>query len=153
MSTNINLNRLPNISISSALLASSALVVGSLGTAHLIFTFHGDHFLPRDSNLQARMLESAPMLTNETSMWHAWVGFNASHSMGAMLFGAVYGYLALAQDDLLFRSPVLLGVGLAQLGGYLFVARRYWFSAPLRGVVLATGLFVGAIGVRYIAAK
>src|SRR5438046_6957052 len=29
-------------------------------------------------------------------MWRAWVGFNASHSMGAMLFGLVFAFLALA---------------------------------------------------------
>ncbi len=48
-------------------------------------------------------------------MWRCWMGFNASHSMGLILFGLIYGYLALAHDQLLFRSPFLLLVGLVML--------------------------------------
>ena len=55
-------------------------------------------------------------------MWRAWVGFNASHSYGAIFFGLVYGYLALAHGALLFASPYLLGVGLLLLGGYVVLA-------------------------------
>ena len=36
--------------------------------------------------------------TKETTMWRCWVGFNASHSMGLILFGLAFGYLALAHD-------------------------------------------------------
>jgi len=39
------------------------------------------------------------------------VGFNASHSMGFILFGLVFGFLALAHGQLLFQSPFLLIVG------------------------------------------
>jgi hypothetical protein len=46
-------------------------------------------------------------------------GFNASHSMGAMLFVLVFGFLALAHGQLLFQSPFLLVVGLAMLGGFV----------------------------------
>ena len=28
-------------------------------------------------------------------MWRAWVGFNATHGFGLILFGALYGYLAI----------------------------------------------------------
>ncbi len=56
-------------------------------------------------------------------MWRAWVGFNASHSMGLILFGLVFGFLALAQDHLLFHSPFLLVVGLAMLGGFVALCK------------------------------
>ena len=56
-------------------------------------------------------------------MWRAWVGFNASHSMGLILFGLVFGFLALAQDHLLFHSPFLLFVGLAMLGGFVALCK------------------------------
>jgi hypothetical protein len=58
------------------------------------------------------------------------VGFNASHSMGLILFALVFGYLALAHDQLLFQSPFLLVVGLAMLGG-LVVSARFIFSGCL----------------------
>ena len=77
-------------------------------------------------------------------MWKAWIGFNASHSYGAILFGLVYGYLAIFHAAFLFRDPFLLIVGLLLLGGYVFLGKRYWFSVPFRGIVLATALYVAA---------
>lgn len=78
-------------------------------------------------------------------MWRAWVGFNASHSYGALLFGSVYGYLALMHSDLFFQSSFLLGLGLLLLLGYAFLGQRYWFSAPFRGILLATTLYAAAL--------
>jgi len=43
-------------------------------------------------------------------MWKAWIGFNASHSLGAVLFGQVYGYLVLAHAPMLLSSPFRLAV-------------------------------------------
>jgi hypothetical protein len=54
------------------------------------------------------MSQTHLVLTRQTTMWRAWIGFNASHSMGAVFFGLVYGYLALLHVELLFRSPFLL---------------------------------------------
>ena len=74
-------------------------------------------------------------------MWRAWVGFNASHSYGAILFGAVWAYLALAHPAFLFQSVFLLALGLVVLLGYVVLARVYWFSIPFRGILLATVLY------------
>jgi hypothetical protein len=54
------------------------------------------------------------------------MGFNASHSMGLILFGLIYGYLALAHGQLLFRSPFLLVVGLAMLCGLVALCKVYF---------------------------
>ena len=133
----------------SLLLATSAFVILALGVAHLVFTFRGNRFHPRDAALEARLKEVSPIITRETTMWKAWVGFNASHSYGAILFGLVYGYLALVHGPFLFASPFLLGVGLLLLGGYVFLGKRYWFSIPFRGIVLATALYVLALGAHW----
>lgn len=132
-------------SIASLLLAASAFVILGLGCAHLLFTFRGNKFYPRDPALMARMQEVSPVISGKMSMWKAWVGFNASHSFGAMLFGLVYGYLALAQPSVLFSSWFLLAVGLALLAGCLFLGWRYWFSTPFRGIVLSTALYVSGV--------
>jgi hypothetical protein len=79
------------------------------------------------------------------------VGFNASHSYGAILFGLVYGYLAVAHREVLFNSPFLLAVGLAMLGGLLFLGKVYWFSIPFRGILVATICYVLGVAVRLIA--
>jgi hypothetical protein len=129
----------------SLLLAASAAIILCLGTAHLWLTFRGTALHPRDESLTARMREVTPRLTRQTTMWRAWIGFNASHSFGAMLFGLTWGYLALAQPAVLFGSPFLLGLGLSLLVGYVVLGWRYWFSIPFRGIALATALYVAAL--------
>ena len=133
------------IAIAPSLVAMSAAIILLLGLIHLLYTFRGSSLHPRDTALEARMKEVSPVLTRETTMWRAWVGFNASHSYGAILFGLVYGYLAVARSSLLFQSPFLLLVGLLLLAGYAVLGKVYWFSVPFRGIVLSTALYVAAL--------
>ena len=116
-----------------------------LGLIHIVYTFRGPKLHPRDAELEARLRVVSPVISRQTTMWKAWVGFNASHAFGLMLFGIVYGYLSLAHGQFLFGSPFLLAVGLLLLLGYAFLSQRFWFSAPLRGVALATILYVAAL--------
>ena len=131
--------------LSSILIGASAAVILLLGLVHLLFTFHGPAFLPRDRALKARMEEAVPVISRETTMWKAWIGFNASHSAGAILFGVVYAYLALLHPAFLAASSFLLALGLVTLCGYLGLARRYWFRTPFRGILLALVLYVAAL--------
>jgi hypothetical protein len=133
------------ITLSSVLIAVSSGIILMLGMAHLLFTFHGPRFLPRDRDLQVRMQDVSPVISRETTMWKAWVGFNASHSFGAIMFGAVYGYLSLTQNSFLFGSAFLLWLGVLMLFGYLVLCKRYWFSFPLRGILSAFILYVLAL--------
>jgi hypothetical protein len=131
------------------LIAGSAAIITLLGLLHLLYTFYGPKLQPRDRDLKARMQEGYPVITRETTMWKAWIGFNASHSFGAILFGAVYGYLSLAHSDFLFQSRFLLSLGLLLLGGYAFLGRRYWFSVPFRGILLATLFYILALVINW----
>jgi hypothetical protein len=131
------------------LIAAAAAVILVLGLLHLLYTFRGPKLLPRDPSLQARMAEVSPVITRQTTMWKAWIGFNASHSYGAILFGLVYGYLALLHAEFLFASTFLLGVGSLLLVGYVFLGRRYFFSVPYRGILLATLLYASGLIVRW----
>ena len=128
--------------LSMPLIAASAFILLALGTAHLLFTFRGTKLHPRDDALLARLKEVSPIISRETTMWKAWLGFNASHSFGAMLFGLVYGYLAVVHIPLLLGSPFLQAVGLCLLVGYAFLGRRYWFSVPFRGIAVALLLYL-----------
>lgn len=127
------------------LMVLSASIVLSLGVAHLVYTFWGPNLTPRDPALQISMSQISPVITNETTMWRAWVGFNASHSMGLILFGLVFGYLALAHGQLLFQSPFLLLVGFAMLGGFVVLCKIYFFSAPLRDISISLACYVASI--------
>jgi hypothetical protein len=123
----------------------SASIVFTLGVVHLFYTFWGPMLTPRDPALQISMSQISPVITKETTMWQCWVGFNASHSMGLILFGLVFGFLALAHGQVLFRSPFLLVGGLAMLGGLAVLAKVYWFSSPFTGICISLACYVASI--------
>ncbi|HET7064130.1 MAG TPA: hypothetical protein VFI49_07605 [Rudaea sp.] len=129
------------------LMLLSACIILMLGVIHLAYTFRGSKLTPRDPALQVSMSRTSPVITKETTMWRCWVGFNASHSMGAILFGLVYGFLAVAHSQLLFHSVFLLVVGLAMLGGLFALGKVYWFSIPFRGIGVALACYVAGIAV------
>ena len=91
------------------------------------------------------MREVSPVITRQTTLWKCWIGFNASHSMGAIGFGLIYGYLALMQPEMLFQSAFLLAVGFVLLTGYAILGERYWFSVPYKGICLSLGYYLVAI--------
>src|ERR1700729_2967221 len=127
----------------------SASIVLTLGVLHLVSTFWGPSLTPRDPALQIGMNQSSPIMTNETTMWRCWVGFNASHSLGLILFGLIFGYLALAHGRLLFRSPFLLVVGLAMLGGLVVLCKLYFFSAPLAGISISLACYLASMALSW----
>ena len=134
---------MPNVA--SLLITASAAIVLVLGLLHLLYTFRGTKLQPRDAGAIEAMQRSELRITRETTVWRAWIGFNASHSFGIILFALIYGYLALAAPGLLFGSLFLRIVGGALLLGYVILARRYWFSVPFRGVVLSTALYAAGL--------
>jgi hypothetical protein len=138
---------------SSVFIAASAAVILLLGFMHLLYTFRGPMLHPRDPDLTARMMAVSPVITRETTMWRAWVGFNATHSFGLILFGALYGYLAIRHNTSLLQSWFLLALGCALLLGYAVIAKLYFFTAPFRGVVLAAALYVLGIVVKLAQSK
>lgn len=125
-----------------ALIIASAILVFALGTLHLVYTFFSRKFHPYDPALTEHMQQVTLRITRETTLWRAWVGFNASHSLGAMLFGLVYGELAWTHAALLFGDPLLLGSGAAFLAALLVLARRYWFRIPLFAIAIALVLYL-----------
>ena len=133
------------MTVSAAFMLASAAIIFALGAVHLLYTFRGRKLTPRDPALQTAMTQVSPVISRETTMWKAWVGFNASHSMGALLFGLVYGWFALAHPAQLFASWFLLAVGFAMLAGFIALGRVYWFSVPFRCIVLATVLYGAAL--------
>jgi hypothetical protein len=120
----------------------SAGVVLMLGIIHLVYTFSGTKLMPRDPSLQVSMSLTTPVITKETTMWRCWVGFNATHSIGLILFGLVFGYLALAQARVVFESWFLLATGMVTLAALAVLCRMYFFTAPLLGIGIASICYV-----------
>jgi hypothetical protein len=90
------------------------------------------------------MKETSPILTKETTVWSAWIGFNASHSIGAMLVAGFYiplttFYFSVVQQSVWFSVlPAMVGLS------YLILAKQYWFKIPFIGILISTICFTGA---------
>jgi hypothetical protein len=137
----------------SLFIVASAAVILLFGLMHLLYTFRGPQLHPRNPELTARMMAVSPVITQESTMWRVWIGFNATHSFGLILFGALYGYLAMRHGAFLFHSWFLLALGLVLLLSYAAVAKLYFFTTPFRGIVLATVLYLLAIVVNMAQSK
>lgn len=127
------------------LVSASSVIMLLLGSIHLLFTFWGNKLDPREPAVQEAMSNAHMVLTSQTTVWRAWIGFNASHSISVALFGLVFGFLAIAHPELLFRSIYLQALGLAVLIGFVVLAKLYWFSIPLIGVSIALGCYLAGI--------
>lgn len=104
------------------LVAAAAAIILLLGFLHLAYTFFTREFNPRDDELGTDMRKASPRITSQTAMWKVWIGFNASHSLGVILFGAIYGYLSLFGRTLLIHSAFFIGLGIAFFVSYLLLA-------------------------------
>lgn len=113
-----------------------------LGTLHLSYTFFTNKFLAKDRNTVELMKQTHPLLTKETTMWKAWIGFNGSHSSGAIFFGMIN--LLMAGFYFPFLSDALPVIGLTIITSffYLFLAVKYWFKVPLTGIAVATICYI-----------
>ena len=121
----------------------SAIFVG-LGTLHLYYTFFSNKFAARNKAVVTAMKNTTPVLTNETTMWNAWIGFNASHSAGAIFIGLVNIILVVQNFDVLQNSLVLLLLNIATVTFYCWLGRKYWFRIPFAGILITTGCFVAS---------
>ena len=125
-------------------LGIGAAIFGALGLAHLVYTFVGTKFDPRDPACAVAMRATSPQLTRRTTMWRAWVGFNASHSLGAIVFAVLYLALAIRHPAVLEGSPLFALIALVNGLAYLALARAYWFRTPFIGIFVASVCFVSA---------
>jgi len=132
------------------LIAVSVFIVLAMGTGHLLLTFLTDRMDPRDPTLSARMKEVSTRLSRRLTIWNTHIGFNASHSYGPMIFGAIYAYLALIHPSFLLQSDFLLAFGAVVFAGYLFLAIRYWFWAPLTGLSISAAFYVVGIALTHL---
>lgn len=132
----------------SALLEIGGGIFTVLGVLHAIYTFldirKPRRLVPDDPAVAAAMVRSHLRLTRgRTTMWQAWVGFNFSHSLGVVMFGA----LCIATGTVI--TPVASSgwvlVLLPAIGSlYLVIAATYWFRIPIAGSAIATACLFAA---------
>jgi hypothetical protein len=111
-----------------------------LGTMHLVYTFFSNKFSSRNPSLEEEMKISYPILTRRTTMWKAWIGFNASHSSGAMYIGILNLFIAI-QFPLILIDPVFVMLNIGTLLFYLWLAKKYWFRIPFTGILISLACY------------
>jgi hypothetical protein len=136
--------------ISRLLLAASAAIILFLGSVHLAYTMFTQKFSPTDGQLEIAMKHTPVVISRQTTMWNAWIGFHFSHSIALILFGLMYGYLVICRWEVLHRSYFLAILGLLFLLAYVVLARVFWFKAPFLGVSMATVLYFAGLAWAFV---
>ena len=119
-----------------------------LGALHALYTVRDERhprlLVPEDPAVREAMAGTGVRLARGgTTVWRAWLGFNLSHSLGAVLFGGLTMALGNAwtePDPPRFILLFPLGVGVL----YLVLSARYWYRIPTAGIALATACFAAA---------
>jgi hypothetical protein len=130
--------------IEKCLWISGSLPFIILGAIHLFCTFFSNKFSSRNQSVNEEMKTSFPVLTNKTTIWKLWVGFNASHSLGAIYIGVINIFLV-AQNSCALNSSLFVLFHTITVLLYLWVSKRFWFSIPFLGMAIAACCFVIAI--------
>ena len=115
-----------------------------LGAVHAVYMLmdlqHPRRLVPADPALIAAMAVSRVRLAGDaTDMWRAWIGFNLSHSLGALLFGST----AIAWPVVASGHAPLAWLPAAVAAFYLTIGLRCWFRVP--NVAIATAAVAFAV--------
>lgn len=121
-----------------------SLILVVLGTIHLFYTFFSNKFSPDNKNLISEMKNSSPILTNETTMWKAWIGFNASHSSGAIFIGILNLFLAEKYFSIIQTEHFFFIFNTLTIAFYVWLAKKYWFRIPFLGILIAFVCYIAA---------
>lgn len=121
---------------------TGSLILTFLGSLHLYYTFFSNKFSSRNGKMVEEMKTSSPILTNKTTMWKAWIGFNASHGSGAMFIGIINLYMALQYFAVMCSDPFFFLFGIITLGFYAWLAKKYWFNIPSTGILISLVCFI-----------
>lgn len=126
------------------LIIIGAGICGFLGAAHLYFTFFSNKLTAYDESVNAAMKSASPVISKQTTVWQAMIGFNASHSLGILCFAFIYIYLASSYWDVLLQSRTLLLLPVVFSLIYTVLAWKYWFNVPLIGISISAVCFMVA---------
>ena len=134
--------------LSRYLFLSGALPFLLLGIAHAMHTPRQPNerkgLSPTDPGLAESMARSRIHLTGRTDMWRAWVGFNLSHSLGAVLFGVVVVLVGRTSASFEYNAAVFLPLAVVVSIAYLSLGVAYWFRTPIIGICVSVFLFSAA---------
>nr|WP_294950402.1 hypothetical protein [uncultured Mucilaginibacter sp.] len=106
---------------------TGSVIIALMGVAHLYGTLSSDKLAPNNPKLVADM-KTASVLTEKLKLFPAWIGFNATHAVGAAFIGISNWYLAAAWFQILQTDRFLPLLTIAAMGLYVWVAKKYWIT-------------------------
>lgn len=119
-----------------------------LGIAHALATpltpEESKGLSPRDPEYRQGMVEQTVLMTRRTNLWLTWVGFNLSHSLGAVLLGVVVLLVGRSPATFTANWPAFVPLAIVVSGAYLAIALRYWFRTPMIGILISCVCFVSS---------
>ena len=130
------------------LIVVAASIFALLGALHGILTLRDlknpKAFTPRDPQLRLAMQQSGVRLHPAINLWKAWLGFNLSHSLGVVLFGAAFLHVGVFEPEAFAVSPLLQACAVVVAAIYLILSLKFWFSKPAIGSGMALACFAVA---------
>ena len=121
-----------------------SLIILVLGCIHLYYTFFTNKFSAKNGDLISEMKKTSPILTDQTTMWKAWIGFNASHSFGAIFIGVINILIAIAYFDVFLSNHFYFIFNVLTIMFYLVLAKKYWFKIPFTGLLITLLCYLSA---------
>jgi hypothetical protein len=97
---------------------------------------------PGDVAYRRHMAEQALLITPHTNLWLTWVGFNFSHSLGAMLFGVVVLLVGGSPSAFIANKAAFIPLAIVVSVVYLAIGLRYWFRTPIAVITVSSACFV-----------
>ncbi len=140
--------------MSQILIVAAASVFLLLGAMHGILTLRDLRdpkvFTPRDPELRKAMQQSSIRLHRTINLWDAWMGFNLTHSLGLVLFGAAYVYVGVFEPGAFAKSALLQACAVLVAGIYLILSLKFFFSKPVIGSAIGLGCFAIAAALAHV---
>lgn len=134
--------------MSQTLFALGAVPFIILGTVHGIYTAidakRPFRLTPKSPDVRTAMQSTPLRIHPSTNTWLGWIGFNFSHTLGAVTFGAIYLLLAITEFDFLATNILFSTIPVVVSGTYLVLAYKYWFIIPLIGIGFGFCCFIAA---------
>lgn len=131
------------------LLTVAGTVILIMGIGHFVLTLRDVWspmaFTPTEDSVRLAMQRAQLRFNRRINLWESWLGFNLSHSMGAIMFGGALLYAALAHLDDFLQSHFLQAAAVLIPGVYLAVAIRFWFWGPALGISIVLACILGAV--------
>jgi hypothetical protein len=74
-------------------------------------------------------------------MWLAWVGFNLSHSLGAITLGLFVLVVGRSPESFAGQATPCVPLATAVAAVYVVIGMKYWFRTPNAGCALSLVCF------------